>query len=259
MNCLTVLTMAFVFSVMPSCSKDDTNNNKEEMKSNDSESSTYEKKMMAELTGTSWNFDSWTYNNKSKSAGGILTFAGNNTLYYIDFRLNDSYITSKGYWYFSEDELTLLPGEDTTTDQRAAFMASMGVNHSIEKLTSNEMILESLTRDDVRHFKKVSYQEGGGGGGGSSSGNIPYVLSFDYTSTKTSITVKFTCSERPTDATVRYGTTSASNTISSSIAGLQVSATATGLKAGTKYYFKCTVKNSYGSSTSDEYPVMTNY
>lgn len=99
----------------------------------------------------------------------------------------------------------------------------------------------------------------GEGGGGTSGGDAPYITSFNSTSTKTSITVKFMCSERPTSATIKYGTSSASITASSSIAGKQVSATVSGLKAGTKYYFKCTVKNQYGSSTSDEYPAMTNY
>jgi len=100
---------------------------------------------------------------------------------------------------------------------------------------------------------------GSGSGGSGSTGDAPYVTSFDFTATKSSITVKFMCSERPTNATIKYGTSSPTSTASSSISGKQVSATVSGLKSGTKYYFKCTVKNSYGSSTSDTFSAITNY
>lgn len=96
-------------------------------------------------------------------------------------------------------------------------------------------------------------------GGNNPSNETPYITSFTYTATKNSITVKFMATERPTSATIKYGENSATKTLSASITNKQISATATGLKAGTKYYFKCTVKNSNGSSTSDEYPAMTNY
>ena len=113
----------------------------------------------------------------------------------------------------------------------------------------------------VRAVYSTSDGSGSGndGGSGDSSGDKPYVTSFDFTATKTSITVKFMCNERPSSATVRYGTSSPSSTTSSSISGKQVSATVSGLKSGTKYYFKCTVSNSYGSSTSDTFSAITNY
>lgn len=104
-----------------------------------------------------------------------------------------------------------------------------------------------------------SSDDNDGGSSGSQTNEPPYVISFDFSATKTSITVKFMCNERPSSATVKYGTSSPSSTISSSISGKQVTATASGLKAGTKYYFKCTVKNSYGSSTSDTFSAITNY
>jgi len=97
------------------------------------------------------------------------------------------------------------------------------------------------------------------GGSGSSTDEPPYVISYDFSATKTSITVKFMCNERPTSATVKYGTSSPSRSTSSSIIGKQVTATVSGLKSGTKYYFNCTVKNSYGSSTSDTFTAITNY
>ena len=138
----------------------------------------------------------------------------------------------------------------------------------IRELTDSKLILESTVEGSRNYgeFHKVSYREGSknfddneSGGGGSSSGEPPYVTSFDFSATKTSITVKFMCNERPTSATVKYGTSSPSKTTSSSISGKQVSATVSGLKSGTKYYFKCTVKNSNGSSTSDTFTAITNY
>ena len=104
------------------------------------------------------------------------------------------------------------------------------------------------------------FKSGGGDNDGSGSeGEPPYVTGFDFTATRTSITVKFMCNERPTSATVKYGISSPVSTVSSSISGKQVSATVTGLNAGTTYKFKCTVKNSYGSSTSDTYSTITNF
>lgn len=130
--------------------------------------------------------------------------------------------------------------------------------------------VEGGYREDGLNIRPVTtYSDdgsGNGGGSGSGSGNdsgndgeTPYVTSFDFTATKSSITVKFMCNERPTSATIKYGTSTPSSTASSSISGKQVSATVSGLKSGTKYYFKCTVKNSYGSSTSDTFSAMTNY
>ena len=104
-----------------------------------------------------------------------------------------------------------------------------------------------------------SGNEDGNGDNSGNDGEPPYVTSFDFTATKSSITVKFMCNERPSSATIKYGTSSPSSTTSSSISGKQVSATVSGLKSGTKYYFKCTVSNSYGSSTSDTFTAITNY
>ena len=96
-------------------------------------------------------------------------------------------------------------------------------------------------------------------GNGGEENDKPYVIRCDFTATKTSITVKFMCNIRPTKATIKYGTSSPSKTVSTTITNKQVSATVRGLNSGTKYYFNCTVSNSYGSSTSDTYPAMTNY
>lgn len=98
----------------------------------------------------------------------------------------------------------------------------------------------------------------GGGGGGNTSGDVPYVIGFDFTATKTSIKVSFTIDSKPTSASVYYGESSANKSAGTpTIVGKTVTATVNGLKSGTKYYFKCTVRNSNGSSTSDNWPAMT--
>jgi len=83
--------------------------------------------------------------------------------------------------------------------------------------------------------------------------------SFNYTTTQTSVTVKFYTNERASSATIKYGEYSASSSASATITNKEISATISGLKKGTKYYVKCTARNSSGSVTSDDYPVRTNY
>lgn len=100
---------------------------------------------------------------------------------------------------------------------------------------------------------------GGSSGGGGSSTESLYFTNFNYTATQTSVTVKFYTNERASSATIKYGEHSASSSASATITNKEISATIRGLKMGTKYYVKCTARNSSGSVTSDDYPVMTNY
>ncbi len=118
----------------------------------------------------------------------------------------------------------------------------------------------------VRGVIANPYYSGGNTGGGNdgnsgsgSSGESLYFTNFNFTATQTSVTVKFYTNERASSATIKYGEYSASSTASASITNKEISATIRGLKKGTKYYVKCTARNSSGSVTSDEYPVITNY
>lgn len=115
----------------------------------------------------------------------------------------------------------------------------------------------------IRPVYATSTSGGGGGGGdqgGSSKGDAPYVISFDYTATKNSISVTFYTDIKPTSASIYYGETSADKSAGSvSIISKSVSVKVSNLKSGTKYYFKCKLTNEYGSSTSDAWPAMTNY
>lgn len=111
-----------------------------------------------------------------------------------------------------------------------------------------------------------NYSGPGYSGGGSSSpdsgseGYAPEVTGFDYTSTKNSIKVTFQTDSRPSSASIYYGENDANKSAGGvNIIGNSVTANVSGLKSGTKYYFKCVVKNSYGSTTSDGWPASTLY
>lgn len=174
---------------------------------------------------------------------------------YVDHpRERSTTVSSWGYW----------PAKDSIS-----FQAYGGY---ITKLTSNELVLKQFFSDSqgyaIDTFEKagerIHYVDNGGGssdgGGGSSSDDAPYVTGFDFTATKTSIKVTFRVSSRPTSASIYYGENSATKSAGTpNIIGTSVIATVNGLKSGTKYYFKCTVKNSNGSSTSDNWPAMTQY
>lgn len=88
-----------------------------------------------------------------------------------------------------------------------------------------------------------------------------YETNFSFTATTNKITVNFYFSDRLSSATIKYGTTSSCSTSkSASVTAKCASATISGQKAGTKYYFKCIAKSSAGKScTTDVYQAMTNY
>lgn len=99
-----------------------------------------------------------------------------------------------------------------------------------------------------------------GGGGTSNSGDF-YETNFNSTEYSTKIKVDFYFSEKLSSATIKYGTTSScSSSKSATVSGVCATATISGLKAGTKYYFKCTAKSKNGEScTTGVYPAMTTY
>lgn len=94
---------------------------------------------------------------------------------------------------------------------------------------------------------------------GTTTGSKPEFTHFNYTSYQTSIHVEFYTDERVNSATIKYGTGTPTSTVSTTIANKQISATIKGLKKGTKYYVNCTARNKYGSTTSETFPVMTDY
>ena len=123
---------------------------------------------------------------------------------------------------------------------------------------------EGMSRYYGLSIRPVSSKNDGGSNGendNEDTGEAPQIVNYTFTSTQNSITVKFYTDVSITKATIKYGTsaTSVSKSTTETVASHCATATVKNLKSGTKYYFKCTVKNNYGSTTSDVYPAMTNY
>ena len=227
-----------------------------------------------QLRGTSWKqvkkISQHNGTFEEEKFEGIMTFGTNNVFYIIGM---DNRYNGTGTWEMEEKDkirMKMTSGFDNKYNQEVSYGSLLGIMvvcgfryNKIDYLTDTKMQLSYGNNDGTySEFIKVPYQEGnsqGGGGGGGSTGERPYITSYNYSATRNSITVTFMCDERPTSATVKYGTSTPTTTISSTISGKQVSATVNGLKAGTKYYFKCTVSNQYGSSNSDVVSAMTNY
>ena len=126
--------------------------------------------------------------------------------------------------------------------------------NKIHYLSSTELIMGT----DVIHHCFVSVS--GNSGNGNSDGEAPNFVDFSYSSTSSSVTVIFHTDTDINGGTVYYGKNSPTTAVSSTnttIGKHMVQATIKNLSKSTKYYVKCTVKNSYGTTTSDVLPVMT--
>ena len=112
-----------------------------------------------------------------------------------------------------------------------------------------------------------NYNEGdnsGGSSSGSESGYEEPEIGFDdFTATKNSLTVDFRIynSDKAgvTSATIKYGTSSPSKSVTATVTGTRVRARISGLKAGTSYYVNCTVRGKGGSATSETVTCITNF
>ncbi|MBD5275392.1 MAG: hypothetical protein HDS37_04745 [Bacteroides sp.] len=136
------------------------------------------------------------------------------------------------------------------------------------KASDYKIYVDGASVDDGVSVRPVTTASGSSSSGGSSdnsgstgSSEELYQTNFTFTATTSKITVNFYFSDRLSSATIKYGTTSScSSSKSASVSAKCASATISGLKAGTKYYFKCTAKSSAGKScTTDVYPAITNY
>lgn len=250
---LRVITLCLLGVLLTACPDSDG----EEVGGDDitTQKTAYDLEVESILEGTTWRCtkeESINYNLQYKGRG-IITFGYGGVAYFFDMEKEapDWY----GEWYVKDKKLWMIPNSDNK-DYARRYLAIFGLAEEIVKLTDTEMIIgTSVSR---YYYTKQKYKSGNDGGG--SSNDVPYVTGFDYTATKTSIKVSFRVNSRPTSASIYYGENSANKSAGSpTIVGTTVTATVNGLKSGTKYYFKCTVKNSKGSSTSDDWPAMTQY
>lgn len=85
----------------------------------------------------------------------------------------------------------------------------------------------------------------------------------DYTCYTTSITVKYRIfnqdKAKVTSAKGYYGTSSASKSVTASVAGSLITVRITGLKKGTTYYVKCSATGKGGTTTSESTKLITNF
>lgn len=156
-----------------------------------------------------------------------------------------------------------------TNRERAQWAECGGFIHNgyISTQTNSKLIIKTFYSDGInydQHIFTASSNSGGGSGNNSGgSGDIEefYETNFSSTAYKNKITVNFYFSDRVTSATIKYGTTSScSSSKSATVSAKSAYATISGLKSGTKYYFKCVAKSKTGQScTTLVYPVMTNY
>lgn len=272
-NSLLFVSIVIMMGLVSSCGGDDDNLENSSNTGTESNGTTgldamYESKLM----GTSWKQSKRFFyydDGREKTQDpipGIMTLGLNHEFFLIDYEGKyDAY----GTWEVINGRLNAYISETNYLEGKYSLLGSLlgahYIGNEIKSLNGSKLELKSTSNKDFAEFYKVTYQEdssfsnGNAEDGDNYKDEPPYVTSFDFTATKSSITVKFMCSERPTSATIKYGTSSPTSTASSSISGKQVSATVSGLKSGTKYYFKCTVKNSYGSSSSDTFSAITNY
>lgn len=139
-------------------------------------------------------------------------------------------------------------------------------NESVITISENKVEIHRLDEDKDYDYIITLTKKGSGNliGGhiddGGSSSNDFYENNFTSTEYSNKIEVKFYFSEKLSSATIQYGTTSScSSSKTASVSGVCASATITGLKANTKYYFKCKAKSKDGQScTTEVYPAMTN-
>ncbi|MBP3775138.1 MAG: hypothetical protein ILA34_07300 [Bacteroidaceae bacterium] len=105
---------------------------------------------------------------------------------------------------------------------------------------------------------------GGNTGGSGSAVEKPEIGFYDFSATKTSVTVKFQIYNKDkanvSSARVYYGTTSNPNkSVSATVSGVYITATISGLTKGTEYWVYCQATGSGGSGESDVVKVITNY
>ena len=285
MNLMAIIIVAIVSVCNTSCGKDEsddlpfdnTNNTEDDLSLND-----YSRKII----DTSWRLGKMThyrYNNTVSTSNkytGVIEFSKNLYNYQVDLSNGHSYTNHEkkmyldgvhvGYWDYNREGLSMRFNDDWEEKNDHFAYGAVYMN---AKITDNTMTLTKefsevnerytwtyylVRRGDYNISVNPETGDSSNPDDGNSNQSL-YFTNFYSTSTQTSVTVKFYTNERATSATIKYGKTSATSSVSTTIANKEISATIRNLSKGTKYFVKCTAANSNGSVTSEEYPVMTNY
>ena len=249
-----VFMIALIISIsLVSCDGDDDN----DADSNLSESQLRDLRITEQLKGTNWKLIDEKIGGKSVNylETGIVGFG--TELYTFDDTY-ELFINGErvGYWYINDEEV-----RTNLTDVEAFYKGyywgqfGLKMGTPIVTLSDSRLVIGDLDGDAWYYNRDYSNSPGGGG---NSSNIAPEFYNFTYSTTQNSITVNFYTDPKASSATVYYGENSPSKSVSATIANKQITAKITGLKKATKYYIKCTAKNSYGSTTSDTFTLMTN-
>lgn len=246
---VAVMNMCFV-----SCSKDDDDN--DEIVQGNDDISDYESSIINKLKGTSWKwvrndiYHDGVFNRSVVGDNSIIKFSDEQTSNKNEFYMYAHGIKSGTWmpWLIVDGDFILMINWDSAEDA-----ASYG-RSKLFTLTATELVMGT---DVIRHCFVAANSSSGSGYFG---GEAPSFTSFSYTYTSTSVTVLFYTDVDITDGIVYYGASTATSPVSSAytiVGRRMVQATIRNLRRSTKYYVKCTVKNKYGSKTSDDFSVMT--
>ena len=132
----------------------------------------------------------------------------------------------------------------------------------IGKMTDSELVMIADYDTHSNYFYYVSTS--GSGSDPGSPAEKPDIGFYDFTATKTSVTVTYKIYNKDeakvSDAKIYYGTSSNPTTgKNASVNGTLIKATISGLKAGTTYYVKCRATGAGGTTTSETSRVITAY
>ena len=262
---LVMLNVCFV-----SCSKDDDAN--EDQGGGSPGEIRNPSELERKLFNTSWiEYKYEVYKNGTRT---LINTNSNYPLYFSSERFNESSNAYKliykglsldgplqertGLWYGTEDDFYL-----------TASSAGLPYSCRVAALTSTNLQLvkeydsDGKIEKDVWSFKKNTWNPNGNGGNTNADG-APRIGFYDFTATRTSITVRYQIFNKSeaniSSATIYYGTSSnPSRSVSASIVGNYITATISGLSKGTEYYVKCKATGGGGSTTTDVVKCITNY
>lgn len=189
----------------------------------------------------------------------IITFSGETDRAWHYLYLNNAH---SGWWWIDQNMIRCQwdTGDPGTN---GAYSTAFGFGHSrIGKLTDSELVMIA-DYDTYRDYFYYAATSGSGSGPGSTS-EKPDIGFYDFTATKTSVTVTYKIYNKDeakvSGAKIYYGTSPNPTTgKNATITGNLIKATISGLKAGTTYYVKCSATGTSGTTTSEATKIITNY
>ena len=277
-NKLTTFLFAVVL-VAVSCSnneiqspQEESNNSQGTNEENVVAESDYVKSMRQKLIGTTWILTQSKKGSTVHPHHATIYFKSSDRIEYSNVYSDydepcPHIINGESKWWFNKDEKLCMsssllvdntsyynsdgPLSDATIS--GELLAICAGQFDIEYITDTEMKLSDDTFG-TKVFKKGTSNSTSGG----------YGESFDFTdftadSYTTSVIVYFYTSQAANSATVYYGKSSPTTSVSTSIANKRIQAKISGLTRGTKYYVKCVAKNANGTITSETFPITTLY